>query len=152
MNSLLKPVRRGSKRGSHSPRSLVRLHSTQSMLLLHGPSLVSGPVGSYSLLPRGSGQDTDTRNALRNFIPKGHLASQHGPGLVLSRELLRPSFICQELCQYLPCPGIECSKVQVSRPMYNDQLSSMPMVVQKCIWKLPFRHFDCKAGYRWPLR
>ena len=47
---------------------------------------------------------------------------------------------------------IECSKVQVSRPMYNDQLSSMPMVAQKCIWKLPFRHCDCKAGYRWPRR
>ena len=30
-HELSKPVRRGSKRGLHSPRSLVRLHSTQSM-------------------------------------------------------------------------------------------------------------------------
>ena len=51
-----------------------------------------------------------------------------------------------------PCPGIECSKAQVSTPMCNDQLSFTHMEEQKCIWRLPFKHYDCKVGYRWLQR
>ena len=49
----------------------------------------------------------------RNSTLKGHRVWQHGPELASSKELLRPSYTYQELCPYLPCPGIECSKVQV---------------------------------------
>ena len=122
------------------------------MWSLHGLSLVSGPVGSSSLLLTGSGQGTDTRNALENSTFKGHLVWQHGPELASSKELLRPSYTYQELCPYLPCPGIECSKVQVSTPMCSDQLSFTHMEERKYTWNLPFRRCGCKVGYRWLLR
>ena len=72
--------------------------------------------------------------------------------LASSKELLRPSYTYLELCQYLPCPETECSKVQVSTPMCSDQLSFTHMGERKCTWNLPFRHCGCKVGYRWLLR
>ena len=57
----------------------------------------------------------------------GDLYVQRAPSLTawaracLSRERLHPSSTCLVLCQYSPCLGTECSRVQVSTQMSNDQ-------------------------------